>query len=59
MTISARSGEFDPRLSKPRHDGVMQIAAHGEALFHIGDNAAQFEFQPDIPETQQECSRRR
>ena len=40
----------DARLAKPLDDGVVQIAADRQGLFHIGDNATQFEFQRAVSE---------
>src|SRR5215470_3717224 len=49
----------DTRLAKPLDDGVVQVAADRQGLFHIGDNATQLEFQRAVseaqPEAQQEC----
>src|SRR5262245_12873170 len=53
----------DTRLAKPLDDGVVQVAADRQGLFHIGDDATQLEFQRAVreayPEAQQECSGRR
>src|SRR5215831_15864487 len=51
----------DARLAKPLDDGVVQVAADRQGLFHIGDDATQFEFQRAVreayPEAQEECPR--
>src|SRR5262245_60016374 len=53
----------DTRLAKPLDDGVVQVAADRQGLFHIGDDATQFEFQRAVreayPEAQEECPRSR
>ena len=43
------------RLAKPLDDGVVQVAADRQGLFHIGDNATQLEFQRAVPEAQPEA----
>src|SRR5262249_52399700 len=45
----------DPRLAKPLDDGVVQVAADRQGLFHIGNNATQLEFQRAVPEAQPEA----
>src|SRR5262244_1887241 len=43
------------RLAKPLDDGVVQVAADRQGLFHIGNNATQLEFQRAVPEAQPEA----
>src|SRR5215468_9251378 len=63
ISNALRLGYRDARLAKPFDDGVVQVAADRQGLFHIGDNATQFEFQRAVseaqPEAQQECPGRR
>src|SRR4029450_4570674 len=49
----------DPRLPKPLEDRVIEVTAHRQGLFNIGDNALQLELEGAFAERQQEHSRRR
>jgi len=54
-----RMWDLDRRLPKPLDDCVVEIAAHREGFFNIGDNAPELEFERISSESDQERSRRR
>ena len=47
---------LDISLAEALEDCVMQVAFHGEAFFHIGHHATQFEFKGLLAKVHEKCA---